>query len=256
EERHIDFYISQTKELISFLEKETGKDFDEDRFEKVVELSSDACEYFHKVIELRKNSPSPVGFRQLFADMFGLVNVTGEQETLDFYKAFYEETLEKKENNIGVAEHEEYRLIWDNLPIYHDMDLFDYFESKGMVFVYETLLKEYFAKGLDKSDPFRGLAKKYLTGWTNRRLDRKIEIVEEAVKEYRVDGIVVFENKGCRGYSTGQLDVAKSLKEKIGIPNMIVEGSMADPGSHDPNKFRSMVDMFHEVLKSQSAGGR
>ena len=87
-----------------------------------------------------------------------------------------------------------------------------------------------------------------------RSLERKIEIIEEAVESHAVDGIVVFQNKGCRAYSTGQLDVAMSLQERKGIPHLIFEGNMADPGGHDRNQVREMVDMFKDVLKSRKAG--
>ncbi len=251
EPHHIDFFVTQIKAYIAFLKKETGRSLDEDRFFKTLELSNLASEYFDKTLELRKSRPSPISSRQLSKDMFALVTVPGTEETANLYKALYEATLEKHDQGIGVTEKEEFRLIWDNIPIWHDLDLIEYFESKGMVFVYETLFKEYWAKGLDPANPFESMSRKYLTGWTNRRLERKIEIIEQAVKSHNIDGIVVFENKGCRAYSTGQLDVAQSLKEKMGLPNLSLEGNMADPGGHDPIKVRKMVDSFKDVLVSR-----
>ncbi len=248
EPHHIEFFIKQIKKLISFLEEHTRTRLEEGHFLEVIELSRVASEYFAKILELRKSSPCPISTRQIAIDMFPIVTVPGTEETANFYKALYEVTLEKAEKKISVSPKEEYRLIWDNIPIYHDMDLTDYFESKGMVFVYESLYSEYWAKPVDPANPFESMAWKYITGWTNRRLERKIEIIEQAVKDYNVDGIVVFENKGCRAYSTGQLDVAMRLKEKLGIPNLALEGNMADPGGHDPNKVRRMVDNFKDVL--------
>ena len=254
EPRHIEFFISQIKELISFLEEQTKSRLDPDRFRRAIELSESASWYFSEILELRKTIPSPISFRQLTVEMFPIVTFPGAEETTNFYRALYEEVREKAERKIGVAPREEFRLIWDNIPIFHDLDLIDYFESQGMVFVYETFFKEYWSKRLDPAHPFESLAKKYLSGWTNRRLERKIEIIEEAVESHAVDGIVVFQNKGCRAYSTGQLDVAMSLQERKGIPHLIFEGNMADPGGHDRNQVREMVDMFKDVLKSRKAG--
>ena len=76
-------------------------------------------------------------------------------------------------------------------------------------------------------------------------------MIEEVVHTYNVDGIVVFENKGCRAYSTGQLDVAAKMKETLGIPSLIIEGNMADPGSHDPDAVRRKVDIFRDILRDQ-----
>ncbi|MFC1822733.1 2-hydroxyacyl-CoA dehydratase subunit D [Thermodesulfobacteriota bacterium] len=251
EPHYIEFFISQLKQFISFLEEETGTKLDEERFLKTLELSDRASHYFNKTLELRKTIPCPISSRQLAGEMVHIVTLPGTEETATFYREMYEDTLEIVEKKIGVAPKEEFRLIWDNLPIWHDLALIDYFEERGMVFVYETLFKEYWAKGIDTSKPFESLAKKYLSGWTNRRLERKIEIIEEAVKDYHVDGIVVFENKGCRAYSTGQLDVAAALKESMGIPSLILEGNMADPGGHDPGAVRRKADIFRDVLVGQ-----
>ena len=166
--------------------------------------------------------------------------------------ATLEDIAERVEQKFSVVADEQFRLIWDNIPIWHDLALIDYFESKNMVFVYETFFKEYWAKRMIGADPFESLGRKYLTGWTNRRLDRKIEIMSDVVRDYQVDGVVVFENKGCRAYSTGQLDVAESLKERFGIPYLTIEGNMADPGGHDADKVRKMVDNFQEVMRERS----
>jgi benzoyl-CoA reductase/2-hydroxyglutaryl-CoA dehydratase subunit BcrC/BadD/HgdB len=255
EPRHIEFFMSQVKKLIMFLEKETQTTLDEDRFLKAIEWSDVASDYFSKILDLRKSIPSPISSRQICGDMFPIVTLPGTEETAQFYRELHEDTLEKVEKKVGVGPEEKFRLIWDNIPIWHDLDLTDYFERQGMIFVYETFFKEYWAKRLDVSKPFESLATKYLTGWTNRRLDRKIEIMEEIVKSYHVDGLVVFENRGCRAYSTGQLDVAKSLKEKRGLPYLAFEGNMADPGGHDPKRVRRMVDTFREILAGRVGGG-
>ena len=177
-----------------------------------------ASDYFTKILELRKIVPCPISSHQLCGDMFHITTLPGTEETMTFYEELYADIAERVEQKIGIVADEKYRLIWDNIPIWHDLALIDYFEGKNMVFVYETFFKEYWAKRMIGDDLFESLARKYLTGWTNRRLDRKIEIMEEVVRDYQVDGIVVFENKGCRAYSTGQLDVAESLKETFGIP--------------------------------------
>jgi benzoyl-CoA reductase/2-hydroxyglutaryl-CoA dehydratase subunit BcrC/BadD/HgdB len=251
EEHHIEFFATQAKKLVSFLEEQTKTSLNEERFFKTIELSDIASGYFNKILELRKTIPCPISSRQLSGEMTHIVTLPGAEETAKFYQEMYEDILENVEKKIGAVPNEEFRLIWDNIPIWHDLALTDYFESHGMVFVYETFFQEYWAKGLDVSKPYESMGKKYLTGWTNRRLERKIEMIEEVVKSYSVDGIVVFENKGCRAYSTGQLDVAAGMKESMGIPSLSIEGNMADPGSHDPNAVRRKVDIFKDVLKDQ-----
>ena len=250
---HIDFFRSELKRLISFLEEQTGRKMDMDRLEEVARLSNVASDYFTKILELRKVVPCPISSHQLCGDMFHITTLPGTEETTTFYEELYADIAERVEQKIGVVEDEQFRLIWDNIPIWHDLALIDYFESKNMVFVYETFFKEYWAKKMIGADPFESLGRKYLTGWTNRRLDRKIEIMSDVVRDYQVDGIVVFENKGCRAYSTGQLDVAESLKETFGIPYLTIEGNMADPGGHDADKVRKMVDNFQEVMRGRSS---
>jgi benzoyl-CoA reductase/2-hydroxyglutaryl-CoA dehydratase subunit BcrC/BadD/HgdB len=252
EPMHIDFFRSELKRLIAFLEEQTKQSMDMDRLEEVTRLSNVASDYFTKILESRKVVPCPISSHQLCGDMFHITTLPGTEETTAFYEELYADISERVEQKIGVVADEQFRLIWDNIPIWHDLALIDYFESQNMVFVYETFFKEYWAKRMIGADPFESLGRKYLTGWTNRRLDRKIEIMSDVVRDYQVDGVVVFENKGCRAYSTGQLDVAESLKETFGIPYLAIEGNMADPGGHDADKVRKMVDNFQEVMRGRS----
>jgi benzoyl-CoA reductase/2-hydroxyglutaryl-CoA dehydratase subunit BcrC/BadD/HgdB len=251
--RDIEFFISETKRMISFLEKQTGKSLDPDRLKNAVEQSGIASDYFAKIIDLRKSIPNPISSRQIVGDMYHVTTLPGTEETTQFYKELYEDTLEKTEKKTGIEHDEKFRLIWDNIPIWHDLELIEYFEERGMIFVYETYFTEYWAKSFLTDDIYESMALKYLTGWTNRRLDRKIEIMKNIVRDYHVDGIVVFENKGCRAYSTGQLDVAASLNAEFGIPYLTITGNMADPGGHDAEGVRHKVESFQELLESGSS---
>lgn len=249
----IAFFVAETKRLISFLEEQMGRKLDMDRFKKCVELSGAASAYFADIIELRKKRPNPISTRQIVGDMYHITTLPGTEETTQFYKELYEDTLEKAEKKLGVGYEEKFRLVWDNIPIWHDLDLIEYFEQRGMIFVYETYFTAYWAKKFMTDDIFESLALKYLTSWTNTRLPHKIRIMRDVVRDFQIDGIAVFENKGCRAYSTGQLDVAATLNDEFGIPYLAMTGNMADPGGHDAEGIRHKVDAFKELLESHAA---
>ena len=61
-----------------------------------------------------------------------------EQDAADFYKAYYEFYLDQIKQGVTPAKGgERYRLIWNGIPIWHHLQLIDYFEKKGANFVWE-----------------------------------------------------------------------------------------------------------------------
>jgi len=64
---------------------------------------------------------------------------------------------------------------------------------------------------LDPSEPLESLAKKHLPNFANCGIDRKIDLIENLVKDFKADGVILPTNWGCRMMSIGEM----ILKETI-----------------------------------------
>ncbi len=218
QEHHINYFVSQLKEMVSFLEEKLKLTFSEEKLREVVALSDEANKYYIDILEMMKEKPCPLSFRDLCGHVFPVSVLSGTQTAVDFYAELREFVADRVKKGIGAVENEKYRLAWDNIAIWHDMQLLSHIEGHGASIVYSTYPSGTWGQRLDVDHPFESLARKYLIGWVNRLVKSQIDVYRKKIREYSVDGVIFFVNRGCRPYTAGQYDLAKTIKERLACP--------------------------------------
>ena len=70
----------------------------------------------------------------------------------------------------------------------------------------------------------------------------------ESIKEFQIDGAVLFSNRSCKTWSAPQLVTADILNKKFDIPFLLFEADMADPRQYAEAQIKNRIDSFLEVL--------
>ena len=78
------------------------------------------------------------------------------------------------------------------------------------------------------------------------------EEVLEMVRFYDVDGLVMHSNRSCKPYSFGQMDIMQIVREKTGIPVLMIEADMVDPRSFSQSQVETRIDAFMEIVKHKA----
>jgi len=256
---YIAYYEQQIHEMVKFIEENTRRVCAIDKLMDAVRYSDLAGVYWKKIMELRKNRPSPASFRTLAGEILPLVTALGNKEAADFYQALYQSYLELvKEGKTQAKGVEKYRLIWNGIPIWHHLQVIDYFESQGANFVWEPYTSLNWgnvnpAGRLNPDQPFRTLAEKYTHVKVNLSLAKRFQYYDRAIKEYQADGIVMFSNRSCRPNSIGQDELIAMIKEKYDLPVLILEGDQADAEGFNMQDVRTRIDGFMEVMETRKA---
>ena len=254
---YIDYYENQIREMVAFVERTTACRLDMDRLRESVRSSDLAGDFWRKVMELRRHRPSPMSFRTLAGQILPLVTSLGDQDTADFYEALYHQYREgAKEGKTPAPGGEKYRLIWNGIPIWHHLQVINYFEEKGANFVWEPYTSLNWGNKtrtgrLDLDRPFHTLAEKYTNVLNNKPIARRFEYFDQAIREYEVDGLVMFSNRSCRPMSIGQHELVQLITERHDLPVLIIEGDQADPEGFSWADARTRVDGFIEVLEGR-----
>jgi benzoyl-CoA reductase/2-hydroxyglutaryl-CoA dehydratase subunit BcrC/BadD/HgdB len=254
---YIDYYENQIREMVKFIEESTDSVFDIERLKQTVHHSDLTGLYWKKIMDLRKHKPSPASFRHLAGQILPLVTALGEKDAADFYRVFYEHYQDLINQGVTpAAEGEKYRLIWNGIPIWHNLQVIDYFEKKGANFVWEPYTSLSWGNKtpsgrLDPEDPFHTLAVKYTNVFTNRPIEERFKYFDEAINEYDVDGMVMFSNRSCRPQSIGQDESVEMVREKYGFPILIFEGDQADAEGFSWEDAKNKIDGFIEVLEAR-----
>jgi benzoyl-CoA reductase/2-hydroxyglutaryl-CoA dehydratase subunit BcrC/BadD/HgdB len=243
----LDYVVNQLKSLIELAERKFGLKYDEEKLVEAVKLSDKASELWLETLELRKNKPCPLGGRDSASDIFPLVVMQGTREAVQFYEELLSEVRDKVRKREGVIENEKYRLLFDGIWLWYAFDLIKYFEDKGAVFVYEPY-SEAWAYRLDASKPLESIARKVLSMGLNVDIDLRIERFLKSIKEFDIDGAVLFSNRSCKTWAAPQLITAEAISDKFNVPYLLFEADMADPRQYAEAQIKNRVDAFMEVL--------
>lgn len=243
----LDYVVNQLHALIAIVEDKFNLKFDMERLVEIVKLSDKASELWIQTLKLRRYSPCPLGGRDSASDIFPLVVMQGTEGAVNFYNELLEEVAERVRKKEGTVENEQFRLLFDGIWLWHAFDLISYFENNGAVFVYEPY-SEAWAYRLDATKPLESIARKVLSNGLNLDIDMRIERFLESIKEFHIDGAVLFSNRSCKTWSTPQLVTADTLSKEFDVPYVIFEADMADPRQYAEAQIKNRIDAFLEVL--------
>jgi bcr-type benzoyl-CoA reductase subunit B len=250
EEAH-DYVRRQIKDYISFIEKICGKPFDHDRMNDVGRFSMEGQRLWQAVLDTTANRPSPMSAFDAFFHLALIVTLRGTRETVDYYQLLLDEMKTRINTGIGAVENEQYRLLWDNLPIWSRTKwLSEKFSSLNACLVADTYTSAWCGtmKYIDETDFLESMAQAYSRVYLNIGADQMAETVIEMIDKYHIDGLVVHSNRSCKPYSFGQYDILDIVRKKRGIPGMVIEADMVDERSFSESQVETRIDSFMEMI--------
>jgi benzoyl-CoA reductase/2-hydroxyglutaryl-CoA dehydratase subunit BcrC/BadD/HgdB len=243
--------------MVTFIEDQTSMKFSEDRLKETVRYSDETGLYWKKILDLRKHKPSPASFRDLAGQILPLVTALGDKDPADFYKVYHQHYQNLITQGHTPAEGgEKYRLIWNGIPIWHHLQVINYFEKHGANFVWEPYTSLSWGNKtpsgrLDWENPFHTLAVKYTNVLTNRPIEQRYHYFDQAIRDYNVDGLVAFSNRSCRPQSIGQDEVVELVRDRHELPIQVFEGDQADAEGFSWEDAKNKNDGFVEVLEAR-----
>jgi len=253
-ENSLNYIKHQIRRAIAQMESIVGRKFDMERFAEIVSISRDATRLWGKVLETCKNIPSPMNAFDGFILMGPIVTLRGKQEVVDFCELLKNELEERVKKGIAAVPGEQYRLLWDNLPIWFRLrDLSEKFLDLKACVVASTYLNGWVSYELDTKDPVDSVARAYSSAFINVNMENRARLVKEIVEQYSVDGIIFHSNRSCRPYSLGQYDIKQMLTEWTGVPGILIEGDMNDERVYAEGPVYNRIDAFIESLKPRQA---
>ncbi|RPH49298.1 MAG: 2-hydroxyacyl-CoA dehydratase [Desulfobacteraceae bacterium] len=251
-DHHIQYGVIQIKRLIKFLEDLTGRKFDIDRLRQAVAYTDEACRIWDEIMDARRAIPSPFSAAEI-GIMFVMVTRHGTKIAVDFLQDVLKEVREKVERGEGVIPNERIRLFWDNIPLWYNMKLFNYFEKWDAVVVAETYTSAWTLR-MNPDKPLESIAYKSLVSYplvSCVSLDKRIELIKKAVKDYKIDGAIFHSNRSCKPISMGQMDIMKVLSEELNVPGVMFDGDHMDAGKFSMAQFQTRIDAFMEMLSER-----
>ncbi len=244
----------QIDEYILFLERATGKKFDHDKMADVGRLAFHGQKLWQKVLKTTTHKPSPMSAFDAFFFLALIVTLRGTQIAVDFYEELILEMEERVETGISIVPNEKYRLLWDNLPVWYQLKwLSQKFSDHNACLVADTYTSAWCSaiKYIDEDNFLDSMAEAYTRIYLNIGVDKMANEVLDMIRIYDVDGFVMHSNRSCKPYSFGQMDIMKIVREKTGIPVLMLEADMLDPRNFSLSQADTRIDAFMEIIKQK-----
>jgi len=253
-EHDLDYMTAQLKEMIPELERLTGRDFSLERFQEIIRLAAQASSSWGQALATMQNRPAPMTIFDAFVHLAPVVSLRGLKVARDYYQELLAELQERAAQGVGALTRERKRLMWDNIAVWYKLrDWSHLFAGRGYNFVAATYTNAWAEtiQYLDPARPFRSAAKTYSLVILNNNLNHRLGLMEKMIKEYQVDGLVVHSARSCKPYSVGQYDMARLLRERLGIPSVIIEADIADYRVFSEEQANTRLEAFFEALEAQ-----
>jgi benzoyl-CoA reductase subunit B len=267
----LDYVTNQLLDGIEFLEKNTGRKFDDEKFLKAVKNEMRSTSRWADICALNKAKPAPLDEKTMYS-LYVLATLSkSSQWCADFYDELYEEVKDRVARGIAAVPNEKARMMSDTQPPWSFLKIFRYLETYGAVSIgslYTFALEGIWEDKPDGSWGGRSLPwEKGIEMNTREQIARlyadwnlskpqwqhffdprlKTAMMLRIVKEWQVDGVMLHLNRGCEGLSMGIMENRGGIA-KAGVPIMTFEGNMGDEREFDEVRTQARVDAFMEQL--------
>jgi len=270
-ENRLAYVVAQMHEGIAWLEKVTGRSYDDGLLIEAVENECRSTSLWAEVCTLNKAVPAPLDEKSMYSLYVLGTLMKHDRRVADFYAELRDEVADRVTRGIAACGNERCRVMSDTQPPWAFLDLFRYLEDFGCVSVGSLYtfgligvweVKEDGAWGPRATPKEKGItltdrdhALRILADWNLSKPEwqhfysphLKSEMMIRIAREWSLDGVMVHYNRGCEGLTIGIAENRLALLE-AGFPVMTFEGNMGDEREFDRGRTLARIDAFMERL--------
>ena len=171
---------------------------------------------------------------------------------MDYFAAVRDEIQDRIDKGIPAVKDEKYRLYFDGIMNWNKLGFLSrkFAEHGASVLAGRYIQNAFWQEPqlIDTNDPILGMAQHYLLCPTNHGAKTLEHLTLRDCEEYDLDGIVFHSTRTCRAFTGPQRLLAKSAKDKLGIPSMFFEGDVADASFYKDGVLDSRLVAMLEAI--------
>lgn len=249
DDRAIDYYAGQVKDMVAFLEEHTGKRLDQDRLKEVVEESNRAMELRLAVNELKRAVPCPLPYTLSWLAFQVYFASAGSPEATDFLRQLLHYTEERVKAGTGAVPEEKVRVVWGGPPMFYG-DVGGWLERQcGAVLV--AILWGYegyhYIDTSSYDSMMRGIAQKLLDQIMAREFrgpfDYYLSDFLRVYDEFKGDCLIFPGSIACKSLQA-TVGILKDVCRERGIPMLVVGFDLFDERVTSEEAINAQIEQF------------
>jgi benzoyl-CoA reductase subunit B len=251
-------------EVIPLMERVAGKKLDPERLGAMLASSARAEDDLVAVWQSAKHRPSPIdayfGGVYYIGPIFSAFR--GSESCEEYYRVLRQEVEERVANGLGPVTpegqlaRERYRLVVEGPPNWTSFrEFWKMFYDEGAVVVSSsyTRVGGIYDGGFrhDPARPLESLAEYCMGCYTNLNLTRRIEYLENAIRDYHADGFLINSIKSCNSFSAGQLLILRELEGRTGKAGGFIESDLVDPRYFSAANIKNRLESYFQMIEAK-----
>ena len=246
---HIDALEAEMQHLIHQIETLLNTKLNLDQLRETVRLSSEATQYWKKVLISAQAKPAPLSFFDGTIHMGPIVLMRGTQACLEYYQ-FLAAELEAMIATPSITTFKEkHRLYWEGMPVWGKLrTLSNLFTQLNTTVVASTYCNSWIFDSMNAENPIRSMAQAYAEIFINRSESVKEDYLAQYCEAYDIDGIIYHDALTCPNNSNTHFGLAERLYKKNGIPYIVLDGDLNDLRCFSEEQSIIKIETFIEQL--------
>jgi benzoyl-CoA reductase/2-hydroxyglutaryl-CoA dehydratase subunit BcrC/BadD/HgdB len=252
----IEYWTREHLALLRFLEERTGREMDYDLLKEVTRLSFRATQIYLEINALRATVPCPLPAEASFAPLAVYGAWAGTQMCVDFLEQLRDELRDRVDRGIGAVRREKFRYTCSTSLPYLDLAVLTETEKRyGAVNVMDHLQwwREHADWLIDPDDPVASLAYRAQFGTASPLqgtvLDHA-EALRQAALKCKADGVVHFNNLGCRDGAGGDRILKDTIERSLGLPWATINCGVLDSSLTSFDDVMGQLEHFFETVET------
>lgn len=243
----VDYVADQLRDMVAFLEQQTGQKLSQSALEETVERSNRSLANYHRSMTLKADKCIPCEMTGEMFAAFALHILLGTPETEAF-------TLQCLKDGAEAPPGEGVRLLWHHTtpfwvaPLRQVTDFNRDVQIVGCDMCFEGIQPAF------SHDPYEAMAQRVVYSAFNGPVSRRIEKGVQTARQLKADGAVWFCHWGCK-HTLGGAQLAKETFERAGIPTLVLDGDGCDRSHGGEGQLATRMEAFVELLR-QGKGGQ
>jgi len=256
EKIEVDAAVAQTFRLVDRLETLSGRLLDQDRLAEVVELSGRASRRWNEILDLARQTPSPLTYFDTLIHVAPMLLLRGTPQAVQYYDILLSELKQRVAGKVAAVPGERMRLYWEGPPIWCALrPLASLFLDQGIAVVASTYGHTYVFDGFDKDNPIESTAAAYTGIYPNRSREHRVRYLSHEFERYNVDAALFHDARTSPEHSGVRWGIHIRLRRDTGIPVLVVEGDTHDLRLVSVDHIRSQLLEFLDQSRTPRANG-
>ena len=244
----VTIWTNELRRFIKFLEEKFNVTITDEMLRDAARKRNIQRQTHLKLMELQKQCPPPLGGMQMYATMEGVGFVFTHEERVAKLNALRESVEANADKNQFAGAK---RIMVTGCPIGGVLGktVKAIEASGGVVVCFENcsgIKAAYQMVDTEAEDIVKAIAERYLKIGCSVLTpnSKRMEVIPELVKEFKIDGIVEGDLQACTPYGVESYQI-RERAEKLGVPYMAVE---TDYSQSDSGQLSTRIEAFMEML--------